>query len=286
MKIGPVRASQVFAQIALITACATVAAATPAQAQEGVLGRVAAEGATCPVGWSNPKLGGGRTDSTVCIVTSNGARAVYRRHTGVTCKPGYAQGSNWCEKNPDAYFHKGSVDPLEKPNKSDRCPTGWFTTGTGMTCVTQMKEPTFSRLKGGKACGANEVDEWGVWCTSNYEGLTPEKVKPWLQRDYNAMYAYNRGVVPAFAGNDIDEQLLSPVYRKLFGNAPAKAAPAAMTTANATTSTSDAEQPQKSCDTEVAQGAAIGGAMAGRKGQAMGALAGAALGAARKKKGC
>ncbi len=277
-------AALTLAHIALIGGLAASTLATPAQAQEGVLGRVSSEGATCPAGWSNPRLGGGRTDSTVCIVTSNGARAVYRRHKGVTCKPGYANGSNWCEKNPEAYFHKGSVDPLEKPNKSDRCPTGWFTTGNGMTCVTQMKEPTSSRVKGGKACAANEVDEWGVWCTSNYETLTPDKVKPWLQRDYNSMYAFNRGVVPAFAGSDIDEQLLTPVYRKLFGNAPAKAAPAAMTT---TSATSAASTPSKVCETAEQQGAALGGALGGSRGQALGGLAGAALGGfGKKKSGC
>jgi len=277
-------AALTLAHIALIGGLAASTLATPAQAQEGVLGRVAAEGATCPAGWSNPKLGGGRSDSTVCVVSSSNARAVYRRQAGETCKPGYNTGSFWCEKAPAAYVHKGSTDSLEKPNKTDRCPTGWFTTGNGMTCVTQMKEPTSSRLKAGKACRANEVDEWGVWCTSNYETLTPENISSWAMRDYNAMYAFNRGVVAAFAGNDLDEQLLTPVHRKLFGNAPAKAAPAAQ---SATSATNTAPTPSKVCETAAQQGAALGGALGGSRGQALGGLAGAALGGFGKKKtGC
>ena len=104
-------------------------------------------------------------------------------------------------------------------------------------------------------------------------------------RDYNSMYGFNRGVVvPAFAGNNLDEKLMTPARRKLYGDVPTKdtAAVGAGTTASST------DTPTKSCDSAAQQGAAIGGALGGAKGKALGGFAGAALGGLGKKKnsGC
>ncbi len=282
MKSNLAATSQAFAHLALAAAMATATTAVPAHAQSG-LSPVASEGASCPAGWSYPPAVGGRFSTETCYPTGSSAREVYRRKGGEACRAGYNTSTSWCEKAPPVYVQKGTTDPLTKQSKADRCPTGWFTTGDGLTCVTTLAQPTSSRAKTGKACAAGEVDEWGKWCTSNFEAIDAGRIRGAALRDYNTMYAHNRGVVvEAFAGNDLDEKLLTPVHRKLFGDAPVKDEPEAAVAATA----SNAGQPQKSCDTEVAQGAAIGGAVAGRKGQAMGALAGAALGAAKKKKGC
>lgn len=280
-------AALTLAHIALIGGLAASTLATPAQAQEGVLGRVASEGATCPAGWSNPSVGGSRTDSSVCVVTGSSARAVYRRHNGEACKPGYNTGSSWCEKAPAVYVQQSTSDSLEKPNKTDRCPTGWFTTGSGMTCITQLKEPTSSRLKAGKACRANEVDEWGVWCTSNYAAIDAGRIRGAALRDYNTMYAHNRGVVATFAGNDLDEKLLTPVHRKLFGDKPVADTPDPVAANASSATTASANAASTTCANASQQGAALGGALGGNRGKALGSLAGAALGGFGKKKlGC
>ncbi len=283
MKFSLAGASQRLPYLALVAAIAAVTPVAPASAQSG-LSPVASEGASCPAGWSYAPAVNSRINTETCYPTGSNAREVYRRKGGEACRAGYNTGTLWCEKAAAVYVQKGTTDPLTKQSKADRCPTGWFTTGDGLTCVTALTQPTSSRAKTGKACAAGEVDEWGKWCTSNYGAINAGQIRSAALRDYNTMYAQNRGVVVAtFAGNDLDEKLLTPVHRKLFGDAPVRDEPEA---AVSTAASRSADLPQKSCDTEVAQGAAIGGAVAGRKGQAMGALAGAALGAAKKKKGC
>ena len=197
-------------------------------------------------------------------------------------------GTQRCEKDSVVYTEPSTFastsGTLQKTNKTDRCPTGWNTNGDGMECITQHQDkPSLSRPKDGKACKANEVDEWGVWCTSNYEGLTMEVMRGAAMRDYNKMYGINRAVVPTFAGAELDDKLMTPVARKVFGDKwPDQKAVASGEQSG--TAASNADTPVKSCETAVEQGAAVGGAVAGTKGKVIGGLAGAAIGGLGKKK--
>ena len=276
-------AALTLAHIALIGGLAASTLATPAQAQ-GTLQPVASQGASCAAGWSYAPAVRSRVNTETCYPTGRNAREVYRRLNGEACKPGFNTGTSWCEKAEAVHFIQGTVDALTKTAKSDRCPTGWHTTGAGMTCVTELKQPSLSRAKASNACRANEVDEWNVWCTSNYAGLDAATIRRAALQDYNTMYAYNRGVVATFAGNDLDEKLQTPVSRKMFGDVPAKVEPSAGTVASASNS---APTPSKVCETAEQQGAALGGALGGSRGKALGGLAGAALGGfGKKKSGC
>jgi hypothetical protein len=288
MKDRLITAALTLAHVALIGGLAATTMATPAQAQ-GTLQPVAAEGASCPAGWSHPPARQSRIDTTTCYPTGSQAREVYRRHNGEPCRAGYNTGTSWCEKAVVVRNASSTAGELTKNNKADRCPTGWNTTGNGLTCVTSLKQPSNSRPKAGAKCAANEVDEWGIWCTSNYEGISADTMRGAALRDYNTMYAHNRGVVPAFAGNDLDEKLLTPARRKLYGNVPTKDAPEGNSSSTSSnTSMASANTPSTACDTAAQQGAALGGVVAGTKGKAIGGLAGAAIGGFGKKKktGC
>jgi hypothetical protein len=286
MKDRMITAALTLAHVALIGGLASVSLNSPVMAQ-GTLQPVASEGASCPAGWSYAPAVKSKIDTSTCYPTGSQAREVYRRNNGEACRAGYNTGTSWCEKAPIVSNASSTAGELAKSSKADRCPTGWNTTGNGLVCVTSLKQPSSSRPKTGAKCAANEVDEWGIWCTSNYESISAETMRGAALRDYNTMYAHNRGVVAAFAGKDLDEKLLTPARRKLYGDVPTtdEPEPAAISTENSTAST---DAPVKSCENAVKQGAAVGGAVAGSKGKVIGGLAGAAIGGLGKKKknGC
>ncbi len=287
-------AALTLAHFALIGGLAATTLATPAQAQ-GTTSAVPKEGKVCPSGWAPGKSHTPMVGFDLCKPMGSNAPAIYLK-TGSTCAAGYRVESSWCTTLPEPkeFVQSSSGESLVKPSKGDRCPTGFFTNNTGgnpgLECITKTEPSVISRPKGGKPCKANEVDEWGLWCTSNYEHLTSEQMQSWALKDYNNIYSYNRGVPTVVVHKSIDDLTYddikgTPVHTKVYGTVPEGTSSSTSSASNGTDS--GQANPVRSCKTAEQQGAAIGGALGGAKGKALGGLAGSALGGLGKKKsGC
>ncbi|WP_372732523.1 hypothetical protein [Novosphingobium sp.] len=283
-------AALTLAHIALIGGLAASTLATPAQAQ-GTLQPVASGGAQCPAGWAYAPSKNSRTDGSTCYPSSSRASEIYRRSNGEACRAGYNPDASWCVKGPAAFVEPSSAGTLGKPNPNDRCPTGWYTGSNASECVTNAKPAPSARLKAGKSCRANEVDEWGVWCTSGYEHLSAKQMTSAAQIDFNNIYLKTRQLPPDAVGKNVDASVIkiTPVYRKVYGDMLPDSTNATSSNAGATNenAASAASTPSKVCETAEQQGAALGGALGGSRGKALGGLAGAALGGfGKKKSGC
>ena len=215
--------------------------ASPAMAQEWIW----RDGA-CPSGYSQGQPGrAGQSDSDKC----------YKGNFGVYTPPTY-----------------GSI---KKANRMDRCPVGYWTDQNDMTsCVSpyQDKAP-FSRVKKGSACQSDEVDEWGVYCTSRLHKLSRSEAENTAVADVNNIYVLsNGGTAPQGA-----EYENTPGIIALFSGAG---------TPQASTASGESRTAQASgCATGSATGAAIGGAMAGEGGAVLGSMLGG-LGKKKKKQAC
>lgn len=283
-------AALTLAHIALIGGLAASTLATPAQAQ-GTTSDVPKNGKACPTGWTAGKSHTPMVGFDLCKPMGSNPPAIYLK-TGSTCAAGYRVDYSWCTTLPEpkAFVQSSSGATLVKASKGDRCPTGFFTNNSGsnpgLECITKTDPSVTSRPKAGKACKANEVDEWGLWCTSNYQHLTSEQMQSWALKDYNNIYSYNRGVPTVVAHKQIadltyDDIKGTPVHTKVYGTVPEGASSSTSTASNT------ASTPSKVCETAAQQGAALGGALGGNRGKALGSLAGAALGGFGKKKlGC
>lgn len=180
----------------------------------------------------------------------------------------------------------GYKDPtfgnLTKANEYDRCPVGYHTSDSARTtCVSyhQGKSPA-SRLKKGSACGAGEVDEWGLWCTSKSTTLTRAEAEDEAISDVNIIFApEGRG---ATQGPEYEN---TPGILAIFG--PKGNKQAAASTASEASGDQPAAQQTAQCTTDSgsATGAAIGGAVGGQAGAALGGMLGG-LGKKKKKSGC
>lgn len=170
---------------------------------------------------------------------------------------------------------------LTKANEYDRCPVGYHTSDSARTtCVSyhQGKSPA-SRLKKGGACSADEVDEWGLWCTSKTTALTRAEAEDEAISDVNVIFApEGRG---ATQGPEYEN---TPGILAIFGPKGGKQAAAAST---ALSGDQPAAQQAAQCTTDngSATGAAIGGAVGGDAGAVLGGMLGG-LGKKKKKKGC
>lgn len=295
MKDRLTAAALTIANIAMVGGLAATTMATPAQAQ-GTTSPVANGGKACPTGWTAGKSRTPMVGFDVCKPASSNPPSIYLRN-GSSCAAGYRGDFGWCTTLPvpKAATQTSAGDTLVKASKGDRCPTGFFTNNTGgnpgLECITKTSPAVISRPKSGKPCKASEVDEWGLWCTSNYEHLTSEQMQSWALKDYNTIYAYNRGIPTVIAHKSIaqltyDDIKGTPVHTKVYGVVPEGGS---SSTSSASNSSGSAQAtPTKSCDSAAQQGAAIGGALGGAKGKALGGFAGAALGGLGKKKnsGC
>lgn len=283
MKDRLTAAALTLANIAMVGGLAATTMATPAQAQ-GTTADVANNGKACPTGWRSGKSRTPMVGFDVCKPASSNPPSIYLK-TGSTCAAGYRVDYSWCTTLPvpKATAQTSAGATLTKTAGTNRCPSGYKTNrGDTMQCLTESANAPTSRAKGGRPCAANEVDEYGFWCTSNYEAITGDSIKSYAMADYNTIYGLNRGQL---AQPDIPGLNLTPVYIKRFGNTEGQQAGAATSTGGTGTAQTG---PAKSCDTAAQQGAAIGGAVGGARGKALGGLAGAAIGGFGKKKnsGC
>lgn len=169
----------------------------------------------------------------------------------------------------------GKGGTFAKPSALARCPTGWISTTTFTECYTQLENAPIVRAKGTGACAAGELDDWGLWCTSNYQHLTRVQAERSALEDFNRLYAYalgNRLDTKAIPNDD-----LSPAATAYFGGTTSATETAAAPAANEP-ATKAAE-----CSNGSGVGAAVGGALGGRTGAAVGSALGR-LGS--KRNGC
>jgi hypothetical protein len=148
-----------------------------------------------------------------------------------------------------------------KTNVLDRCPIAYFTNQSDpMTCVTQARNAPTVRAKGSAPCPAGSVEDWGIWCVSNYSNLTRTEATT-VSRDWNAIYLASYRATgsqqeprqPHLPG----ASSYSPAYITIFGrvkedgspmDAAAAAAPAATPVSTRPSRTSGTLTPQRRTD--------------------------------------
>lgn len=168
---------------------------------------------------------------------------------------------------------------IKKASKMDRCPVGYWTDQNDITsCVSpyQDKAPA-SRLKKGGACASDEVDEWGVYCTSRLHKLSRSEAENTAVADVNNLYVLsNGGTSPQ--GADYKN---TPGIVALFSGA---GTPQASNSAASASGDQAAAQQTAQCPagSGSASGAAIGGAIGGDAGAVLGGMLGG-LGKKKKK---
>ncbi|MFM2366324.1 MAG: hypothetical protein RIR95_932, partial [Pseudomonadota bacterium] len=155
----------------------------PVRAQ-GTTGPIAKQGMTsCPFGYSAGSPTGNNSskrDPAFCYPNNSNPPAVALRASSThACPAGLrpqAAASRWCTseaENTSTIESRYSVgSKIAKPTKTTRCPTGWASTENYAQCWTDLSNPTQPRLSKGKPCAPGELNDWGVWCTANYQHLT------------------------------------------------------------------------------------------------------------------
>jgi hypothetical protein len=279
---------------ALATASlAALAVPTPAMAQGAVTKMSLPENSGCPKGWQKSKRG---SDTTYYCYPTEDSKPAYPKQGSTKCADGYEQQSNFCvaKDNKSSSSASGSsggavYQPLargsfKKRDAADRCPVGYWTTQDDInTCASpsSAKIPA-TRLKGSSACGADEVDEWGLYCTSKTTTMTRSEAEDIAAGDVNNYYVLSGG------GNHTQgyDYKNTPGIIGIYGSGGGAQA----SSTGSDNGTDATETKTAVCDTSgngSATGAAVGGAVAGDAGAVLGSVLGG-LGKKKKKKaaGC
>jgi len=265
----------------ILCAAGSLATAPSAEAQGRTTGRLEMpwQKGKCPYGWNREK------DSAFCVpfMAVRPTPAVYvRENKSVACNQGYfvdTVNDLVCTSYDlmTARF-ADRPDGIARAGILNRCPTGWQASNNNKQCFTEIKNATTPRLKNGKPCAPGELDDWGIWCTSNYEHLSYAEVDLASVRDFNTIYA--NAMNDGLDYNSIPSGL-SPDAKAFFKGADKSSGASTAGSASTTeTATKTAE-----CTTGSEVGAAIGGALGGRTGAALGGALGG-LGKKKKKNGC
>lgn len=179
--VGRIAGATSFALGMVFLASVSGVTASPAQAQ-GTLSPQPKQNDSCPYGWSD-RQGTQRTNT--CYPNPRSKAAYWP--AGRDCRSGYVKTGRWClEGEPNVVL--ASAASVRKAHPLDRCPVGFFTlTGNGELCTSNAESPPTIRLKGDGPCAANEIEDWGLWCVSNYAGLTRQDAAKGFP-DYNGIY--------------------------------------------------------------------------------------------------
>jgi hypothetical protein len=102
---------------------------------------------------------------------------------------------------------------LRKANARDRCPIAYFTDGA--FCSSVAPNPPTVRLKGSGSCRAGEVEDWGIYCVSNYARLERRHAAVAI-RDWNTIYSSSGGQSPNQPTPPEGDEY-SPAYIAIFG---------------------------------------------------------------------
>ena len=284
MRSLSISSKTMFAATGLILCVVGSLATAPlAEAQQGrTTGRLELprEKGLCPYKWN-------RETDTFCVpsLVAKPTPAVYvRQNKSVACDQGYFVDTDndlVCTSFDRMTVRFADVSGgIARAGILNRCPTGWRASTNNKQCFTEIKNAPIPRLKNGKPCAPGELDDWGIWCTSNYEHLTYAEVDLASVRDFNDIYA--NAMNDGLDYNSIPSGL-SPDAKAFFKGADKSsgASAAESSSAGQSAATKAAE-----CTTGSEVGTAIGGALGGRTGAALGGALGG-LGKKKKKKaGC
>jgi hypothetical protein len=165
--------------------------AAPAQAQ-GSMNTIKKPvgNAGCPSGWRDrPKdVSMTKAGYDTCYPDTGAKKAYVRKTQGEACASGYiGSGSYYCIEGQVTYT-ASTAGALIKAHPLDRCPVGYFTVPKdGNACTTIAANPPKVRRKGDGECGPGELEDWGVYCVSDYDKLArKDAAKGTL--DYNGIY--------------------------------------------------------------------------------------------------
>jgi hypothetical protein len=269
----------------------------PLMAQTGPAQIGTAFNGSCPGGYSRGSTMGKSAD--LCYADNSKPPMVHKKGSvSDACPSGMrpeSVSSYWCTNAPEARgwsaeANLSKASRLTKPSPDVRCPTGWASAKDLKTCYTTLDNPPATRLSKGKPCAANEMDEWGVWCTGDISGVTYAHADGHGTKDFNEVYLYRQ-----LNGGDWESMkcCLSPAAEAYYAanGKGAKPQAASMDGPGDYTSAADDEARARAimggsaspCGS--AAGAAAGGAVAGQGGAVLGSLLGG-LGKKKKKAGC
>lgn len=303
-----------LANLALVASLALAGLEAPAHAQGQNREPVAKTSKTygCPSGWTSTK--NSQTDNSMCFPQGSLAPKIYAKRERDACAPGYVEEQRiWCTTKgaPKASASSSGSKPAGEPksagsssagssasaapsgsasdrlvshatiakaNPLDRCPLGYFSKSDMTVCTTRLSPAPVVRKNSG-GCRPDEIDEWGLYCTANANAITRTQAENEAIRDFNAIYAANRGTLPA-QGSDTDNYPSMVAAYGPRGGAQASN-PAAATSAAATDKPASQSAQCQTGDAS-ATGAAIGAAVGGQTGAALGGMLGG-LGKKKKK---
>ncbi len=274
-----------LALMATAMTAATISLATPAMAKPSPVDRQGAQG--CPSGWEqgSPRSKSGETMATHCYARSSDAPTVSVVATPqAACPSGMSKDqtngfTRWCSsQDPQSRLvAETQSGQIAKTNILDRCPVSFYSDPDLKNCISIATTPPATRAKGSAPCKAGELEEWGIWCTSNTSVVTKYDASQASYRDVNTIYGNSGGKQP----NQGTEVYNTPSIKTLFGGDDKKAADTSTGSTAAKTESAIAQ-----CDTSgsgSASGAAVGGAVAGQAGAVLGSALGG-LGKKKKKK--
>ncbi|WP_446325687.1 hypothetical protein [Blastomonas sp. CACIA14H2] len=273
----------------------------PAFAQGVTTGPVAKPpGSNCPGDWTEGGRGNSARPMEGFCYPANGKtdNAIYARTSlDQPCAPGYYPEINrslFCRSKkiytwtPEQALARQRVD---KPQKAMRCPATYRSSLDFTNCYTSIDHPPAVRLSKGKPCGPGEINEFGLWCTSDFEHLPWSEIESAGFGDYAklldlaAMEGRGYETVPGY-GKDLKASPEMQAHYASLGRLNTKPAAAASSSGSSSSGAQTASSGSgASGPCGSATGAAIGGAVAGEGGAVLGSMLGG-LGKKKKKSGC
>lgn len=257
-----------------------LAAGTPAQAQGTLNPQKKPTNGSCPVNWTDrasqaaksTDVSGPKGDT--CYPMRGAKPAFVPASSSAPCPTGYTKSGSFCHVG-EKSVTQATAGPLTKAHPLDRCPVGWVTPpGNGNVCTTIAANPPKARLKGEGSCNEGELEDWGIYCVSDYDTLArKDAAKGTL--DYNGIYQTSfktTGKQQATHTAALPEGTeYTPAYFLIFGRVdrdgnplPGSGAQAATTVADAAANpASAAEAAVKQCVPKPKKKKGLGSALGG-----------------------
>lgn len=167
----------------------------------------------CPSRWRETSRSASDERPGYCYPQYANSPSIMRR-SGSSCPSGFGVDGEWCSQGHVEHTQLANPHVMAKAHQADRCPAGFYTYLD--KCTTELARPPKVRVKGGGACRAGEIAEWGIWCTSEFDHLSVQDIRSAHYRDWNYIYSMTRGGNPRQGPGDEDA---SEVYRHMFGDA-------------------------------------------------------------------
>lgn len=220
--------TRIFSLSGMIAAASLMTLAhNPAAAQGTMNPMPKPTNGSCPSGWTDYASEAQRSGDlssgkgNTCYPKKTGAQPAYLPSpSSAPCADGYTKSGSFCRKG-EASFTQSTAGALIKANPLDRCPVGYFTVPSdGNACTTTAANPPKVRRKGDGDCGPDEIDDWGLYCVSDYDKLTRKDAAKGFP-DYNAIYQNSYRLTGKQQGSrqpDLPEgKEYTPAYFAIFG---------------------------------------------------------------------